>query len=386
MVRILFVVTFLFSMESCTATPQQTPPLQMGADQLDILIPLIKASRCALVVNHTSVINKKHLADTLQSLGVTIKKILAPEHGFRGSRPDGETIKDGMDTKTGIPIISIYGSNKKPSADQLQDVDVIIFDIQDVGTRFYTYISTMHYIMETCAEQNKKLIILDRPNPNGGYIDGPILEKEFQSFVGMHPIPIVHGLTVGELAKMINGEKWLENGVQCDVTIVPMKNWKHADVYNLPIKPSPNLPTDQSIKLYPSLCLFEGTVISVGRGTLTPFEKIGNPKLKDMPYAFTPIAIDTMSTNPPFKDKTCYGMDLSTVTVPEKIDLQYLLKMYQAYPEKEKFFIPYFSKLAGTKSLQEQIQKGFTEEQIRASWKPGLDVYKKMREKYLLYQ
>ncbi len=386
MVRILFVLGFLFSVESCSAHPQQTPLLQTGADQLDLLIPLIKDARCGLVVNHTAAVNNKHLADTLYSLNINIKKIFAPEHGFRGSRPDGETIKDGVDTKTGIPIVSIYGSNKKPSFQQLQDVDVLIFDIQDVGTRFYTYISTMHYIMETCAEQNKKLIILDRPNPNGSYIDGPILEKEFQSFVGIHPIPIVHGLTVGELAQMINGEKWLANGVQSDVTVIKMKNWKHDDVYNLPIKPSPNLPSDQSIKLYPSLCLFEGTVISVGRGTLNPFEKIGNPKLKNMPYQFTPVAIDTMSTNPPFKNEVCYGMDLSTVTVPSKLDLHYLLAMYQAYPEKEKFFTSYFSKLAGTKSLQDQITKGFTEDQIRASWKSALDAYKKMRENYLLYQ
>jgi uncharacterized protein YbbC (DUF1343 family) len=268
----------------------------------------------------------------------------------------------------------------------LKDVDVIIFDIQDVGTRFFTYISTMHYIMETCAEQQKKLIILDRPNPHGGYIDGPVLEKEFHSFVGMHPIPIVHGLTVGELAQMINGEKWLADGAQCDLTVIPMKNWKHDDVYTLPIKPSPNLPTDQSIRLYPSLCLFEGTVISIGRGTTTPFEKIGNPKLKDMPYSFTPIAIDTMSINPPFKNTTCYGLDLSSVSVPDKLDLHYLIEMYQAYPEKEKFFKPYIQQLAGTKSLQEQIEKGFTEDQIRATWKPGLDAYRKMREKYLLYQ
>lgn len=356
-----------------------------GAEQLEILLPMLKNKNVGLVVNHTSLVGKTHLADTLKSRGVAIKKVFAPEHGFRGSAADGETFKDGFDTRTGLPLISLYGSNKKPTAEQLADLDVVIFDIQDVGTRFYTYISTMHYVMEACAEHNKKMIVLDRPNPNGNYVDGPIREPDLKSFVGMHPIPVVHGLTVGELALMINGEGWLDNGVKCDVEIVPIKNWKHEDFYSLPVKPSPNLPNDQAVKLYPSICFFEGTQISVGRGTQTPFLVLGNPLLKDLPYQFTPVDIPGMSINPPHENKLCYGIDLSNVPAERELTLKYLLDFYQRYPEKEKFFISSFDRLAGTTKLKEQIKQGMSEEQIKETWKAGLDEFKKMRLKYLIY-
>ncbi len=365
--------------------PANKTQVRAGADQLDVLLPKLRNKRVALVVNHTSLVGHTHLADTLKSSGIIIQKVFAPEHGFRGAAADGEKIDDAIDAKTGLPIVSLYGANRKPTPEQLADLDVVVFDIQDVGTRFYTYISTMHYVMEACAEQRKKLIILDRPNPNGDYVDGPIRVPALKSFVGMHPIPIVHGLTVGELAQMINGEGWLEKSVKCDVDIIPVKNWKHQDFYSLPVKPSPNLPNDQAVQLYPSLCLFEGTVISVGRGTQMPFLVIGNPEFKDMPFSFTPQPMPGMSNDPPQKGKVCYGLDLSHVEVGTGINLQYLLDFYKKYPDKEKFFIGSFDRLAGTPELKEQIKKGFTEDQIKATWQKDLDTYRAMRAKYLLY-
>lgn len=367
----------------------QTPAsaqVVIGAQQLDVILPKLKGKNVALVVNNTSVIGKTHLTDTLIASGVTLKKIFAPEHGFRGTADAGEHVKDGIDIKTGLPLVSLYGSNKKPSPEQLQDVDVVVFDIQDVGVRFYTYISTMHYMMEACAEQNKKLIILDRPNPNGSYVDGPVLELPFKSFLGMHPIPLVHGLTVGELALMINGEGWLTGQKKCDIEIIAVKNWKHADPWPLKEKPSPNLPNDQSILLYPSLGLFEGTVMSVGRGTQMPFQVVGHPDLKDMDFQFTPVSIPGMAKNPLYENKVCYGIDLRNVKAKRELDLQYLLKMYQAFPDKSKFFNDKnFDTHLGTSSLREQIKQGISEEDIRKSWRVRLDDYKNMRSKYLLY-
>lgn len=365
--------------------PPEKTKVTLGADQLDVLLPMLRNKNVAVVVNHTSLVAETHLADTLQTSGIVIKKVFAPEHGFRGAAADGEKINDGFDSRTGLPIVSLYGANRKPTPQQLADVDIVIFDIQDVGTRFYTYISTMHYVMEACSEQGKKMIILDRPNPNGSYIDGPMRVPELKTFVGMHPIPIVHGLTVGELAQMINGEGWLEHGGKCDLEIIPLKNWTHQDSYSLPVKPSPNLPNDQAVKLYPSLCLFEGTVVSVGRGTETPFLIIGNPEFKDMPFSFTPRPMPGMSNDPPQNGKVCYGLNLSNVEVEPRINLKYLLDFYQKYPDKEKFFIGSFDRLAGTPVLKEQIKKGFTEEQIKATWQDGLATYREMRKKYLLY-
>lgn len=365
--------------------PPANAKVILGAEQLDVLLPGLKNKNVALVVNHTSLVGRTHLADTLQVSGILIKKVFAPEHGFRGAAADGEKINDGFDARTGLPIISLYGVNRKPTPEQLADVDVVIFDIQDVGTRFYTYISTMHYVMEACAEQGKQMIILDRPNPNGNYIDGPMRVPELKSFVGMHPLPIVHGLTVGELAQMINGEGWLEGGTKCNIEIIPLKNWSHQDPYSLPVKPSPNLPNDQAVKLYPSLCLFEGTVISVGRGTETPFLIIGNPEFKDMPFSFKPRPMPGMSNDPPQNGKTCYGLNLANVEVEPRMNLKYLLDFYQKYPDKEKFFIGSFDRLAGTPVLKEQIKKGLTEEEIRATWQEGLTAYREMRKRYLLY-
>ncbi len=383
MIRIWVIAVFLLS-TSCSAQINKEK-LAVGAEQLDQLLPKLANKSVGLVVNNTALVGKTHLVDTLVTLGANVTKIFGPEHGFRGDAADGEHVIDAVDAKTGVPVVSLYGKNSKPTAEQLQDLDIIIFDIQDVGARFYTYISTMTYLMEACADNNKKLIILDRPNPNGSYVDGPILQPELKSFVGMHPMPITHGMTVGEIALLLNGEGWLEGQKKCEVEIIKMKNWKHEDDYSLPVRPSPNLPNDQAIRLYPSICLFEGTVISVGRGTPTPFQVLGNPELKNMTYTFTPVPIKGVSIEPPLKNKLCYGMDLRSVTPARKFDLQYLLLFYQSYPDKEKFFTSYFDKLAGTTQLKQQIKDGLTEEQIRASWQPGLEEFKTKRNKYLLY-
>jgi uncharacterized protein YbbC (DUF1343 family) len=357
--------------------------VKVGADQLDRLLPLLKNKRIALVVNHTAMVGNTHLVDTLLKNGIIIKKIMAPEHGFRGRADAGETVKDGADTKTGLPIVSLYGNNKKPTQEQLSDVDLVVFDIQDVGVRFFTYISTLHYVMEACAENGKPVIVLDRPNPNGDYVDGPVLKAEHKSFVGMHTIPVIHGMTIGEYARMINGQGWI-NG-NCVLEVIPLQHWKHSDTYSLPHKPSPNLPNDHAIRLYPSTCLFEGTVISVGRGTQMPFEVVGHPDLKNMPFSFTPVSIEGMSKNPPFENKVCYGLDLQKISAKKQLDLSYLIQLYQAYPDKEKFFIPYFEKLVGTSLLREQIKSGMSEAAIRKTWEADLKTFMDIRKKYLLY-
>ena len=382
MIRIWMISAFLLVASFVHA---QKNKVTVGAEQLDVLLPLLKDKRVGLVVNNTSLVRKTHLADTLKSRGVQLIKIFGPEHGFRGDAADGEHVNDTLDARTGVAVISLYGKNRKPTPDQLKDIDVLIFDIQDVGTRFYTYISTMHEIMEVCSQLGKRLIILDRPNPNGSFVDGPIREEAFKSFVGMHPIPITHGMTVGELAQMINGEGWLEGGRKCKIQIIKIKNWKHDDEYSLPVRPSPNLPNDQAVRLYPYLCLFEGTVVSVGRGTPTPFQIIGNPEFKTLSYSFTPVPIKGVSIEPPLKNQLCYGMDLRNVKPAHKIDLQYLIQLYKLYPDKEKFFTAYFDKLAGTAQLKQQIKDGWTEEAIRKSWEPGLTAFKAKRKKYLLY-
>ncbi len=388
MIRLLVFGFFLLLSVSCqsqqASSVSSKTSVQTGADQIGTFYKSLLGKRVALVVNHTSLIGKTHLADSLKSLGINIVKIFGPEHGFRGNAADGEHVNDSVDVKTGIALVSLYGKNRKPTSQQLDDVDVVIFDIQDVGTRFYTYISTMHYVMEACAESGKKVMILDRPNPND-FVDGPMNEKPFQSFVAMHPIPIAHGLTVGELALMINGESWLTNKLKCEVEIVKLKNWKHGQTYELPVGPSPNLPNNQAIRLYPSICLFEGTVISVARGTAFPFQAIGNPELKGFTFTFTPVTIKGVAVKPPHENKVCYGIDLRSETPPRKISLSYLLTMYQAYPDKEKFFNSYFDVLAATPKLKQQILQGMTENQIRESWKSDLVVYQNMRKKYLLY-
>lgn len=392
MVLLTGILLFLLMITPDAQSAQQgnKGQLRLGADRIEVLIPMLKNKQVGLVVNQTSVLSNgyTHLLDTLTSRGVKVVKVFAPEHGFRGTEDAGEEITDSRDRRTGIPIISIYGKNKKPSPEQLSNLDVLIFDIQDVGVRFFTYISTMHYVMEACAENHKSLIILDRPNPND-FIDGPILEKAQRSFVGMHPIPILHGLTVGELAGMINGEGWLSCAPDtCQLTVVKMENWKHGNPYWLPVKPSPNLPNDQSIRLYPSLCFFEATNVSIGRGTYSPFQIIGFPDKKYGNFTFTPVSLDGFDKNPVQKNKLCYGEDLSGYPFSGGLTLKFFLDFYNKSGDDKAFFFSrpqWFDLLAGTKKLRWQIVKGMTEEEIKASWKPGLDTYKAMRKQYLLY-
>jgi uncharacterized protein YbbC (DUF1343 family) len=378
------VLLFTFPLAQVSVSQQ----ILTGAERPDLYLPMLKGKKVALVGNQTSIMPQsanKHVVDFLLENGIEIKKVFVPEHGFRGTADAGEKVDNSIDQKTGLPIISLYGNNKKPTANQIADLDAVIFDLQDVGTRFFTYISTMHYIMEACAENGKKVIIFDRPNPNGNYIDGPMLKQGFESFVGMHNIPIVHGLTVGELAKMINGEKWLKGGKTVDLEVIPVANWNHKQDYNLPIKPSPNLPSDLSIKLYPSTCLFEGTVVSLGRGTYFPFQVYGYPDPKFGGFTFTPISIDGMSKTPPHQDKLCYGRDLRNEPMSHKFTLEFLLEAYNKSGMKEKFFNNYFNTLVGTDELKKQILAGKTETEIRASWQKGLEEYQKTREKYLIY-
>lgn len=366
-------------------------PIIVGANRTEIYLPELKGKKVGIVANQTSVIFKNdqsytHLVDSLVSLNVSIKAVFAPEHGFRGKADAGEHIKDGMDSKTGLPIISLYGNNKKPKPEQLEDIDVLVFDIQDVGARFYTYISTLHYVMEACAELNISIIILDRPNPNGHYVDGPILEPEFQSFVGMHPIPVVHGMTIGEYAQMINAEGWLKDKITCDLLVVPMDNYNHKKSYDLPIKPSPNLPNAHAINLYPSLCFFEGTNVNAGRGTEKQFQVFGSPDLSasTFPYSYTPEPNEG-AKHPKHEGKLCYGMDLSNIEPLDQLDLSYIIKAYQHTTNQEAFFNSFFDKLAGTKKLKQQIMDGLSNEEIRASWKEGLEVFRMKRERYLIY-
>ncbi|MBI3501273.1 MAG: DUF1343 domain-containing protein [Bacteroidetes bacterium] len=364
--------------------------LKVGAEQTGNYFSLLKDKRIAVVAHPASLVKNTHLVDTLLKSGIKVKKIFAPEHGFRGNEGAGEKFKNNIDEQTKLPVISLYGKNFKPKADDLKDVDVVLFDLQDVGARFYTYLSTLHYVMEACAENKKQLILLDRPNPNGYYIDGPVLESKWKSFSGLHPVPIVYGMTIGEYAKMINGEKWLANGVQCNLTVIPIENYSHNDLYQLPVKPSPNLPNMSSVYLYPSLCLFEGTMVSVGRGTDKPFQIFGYPEMKGTAFAFTPASIQNASENPPYKDKLCWGYDVSNygemyVKYYKRIYLFWILNLYNTSSLKEKFFNIYFNNLAGNETLKKQIIDGKTEEEIRASWELALKKFKEVRKKYLLY-
>ncbi|MFV8331851.1 exo-beta-N-acetylmuramidase NamZ domain-containing protein [Flavobacterium sp. GSP14] len=359
--------------------------IKTGADNYNNYLPLLINKQIGIVTNQTSILsNKTHLVDFLLEKNIAIQKIFAPEHGFRGTADAGEHIVDGKDSKTGLSIISLYGDNKKPKLEQLAGIDIMVFDLQDVGARFYTYISSLHYIMEACAENNIPLLILDRPNPNGRIVDGPILEKEFSSFVGMHPIPLLHGMTIGEYAQMINGEKWLKNELQCKLTVIPCSNYNRKMDYSLPVKPSPNLPNDQAVNLYASLCLFEGTNVSVGRGTENQFQIYGSPYLPRDSFSFTPKP-NLGAQNPVYNGVLCYGENLSAVTKVNRLELKWLIKAYQTTNDKSKFFNPFFTKLAGTKKLQQQIEAGISEVKIRESWKKGLEAFTEMRKKYLIY-
>lgn len=373
-------------------------PVLTGADQTGKYLSYLKGKRVGMVVNPTSVIGGKSSVDSLHALGINIVKVFGPEHGFRGDVGAGVSVDDSKDLKTGITVISLYGKMHKPGKEALADVDIMVFDIQDVGARFYTYVATMHRVMEACAENGKELLILDRPNPNGFLVDGPVLDMKLKSGIGMHPVPVAHGMTVGEYAQMINGEGWLAGGIKCKIKIITVANYDHDKAYELPVNPSPNLNTQQSILLYPSLCLFEGTIISQGRGTMFPFTVLGNPDLKGVySFSFTPVSLKGMSDSPLFMNQACYGLDLRKYDTGEirrtrQINIKWLADLYKAYPYKEKFFdykqskeMGNFDKLAGNTLLKEQIIAGVPESEIRKTWKKDLDQFKKIRAKYLLY-
>ena len=388
--NVFFIFFIMLSTTKITTTYANEPKQSMvvGAEQFSLYAPKLKNKRVGLVVNQTSLVEQTHLVDSLLAKNINITKIFAPEHGFRGDHDAGAQVKNEVDAKTGIPLISIYGKNKKPSAEVLQDVDVIIFDIQDVGVRFYTYISSMHYMMEAAAEQGKQFIIFDRPNPNITYIDGPILEPQFKSFVGMHPIPILHGMTVGELAKMIKGEDWINKASDLKLTVIPIAHYSRTSHYSLPVKPSPNLPNDQSIALYPSLCFFEATPISIGRGTDFAFQVIGYSPIRLGEFSFTPRAIKGAALNPKFKNKIVYGLDLREIK-SDGLDLSYFITAYNKLHKNNITFFEradFMDKLAGTDKLRLAIEAGYSEQQIKQSWQQGITQFKARRAPYLLYK
>ncbi len=387
MKKLVYAFFFLILVSQCLGAKKTPIP---GANQIDQYKHLIEGKSVAVVANQTSMVGQTHLVDNLLGIGIDIKVIFAPEHGYRELASDGQTIMDGKDPRTGITLLSLYGTRRKPAPEDLKGIDVVLFDIQDVGARFYTYLSTLHYVMEACAENDIKFIILDRPNPNGFYFDGNISDTTWRSFVSMDPIPIVHGLTVGEYAMMINGEGWLKGKVKCDLTVIRCKKYNHRTFYDLPVRPSPNLPNQTSVYLYPSLCFFEGTRISVGRGTPFPFQVYGSPNLPDKGFSFTPDSA-AGSVNPPLKGIRCFGTDLRDAIINKlvpapSLNFDWVIEAYRNYPEKDKFFTTYFDVLAAGPELREMIQKGMTTEQIRATWKDGLEKYAKIRGKYLLYR
>ncbi|MBQ2852474.1 MAG: DUF1343 domain-containing protein [Bacteroidales bacterium] len=387
---LFFTISIFFS---CCNTYAQRKILNdqdaiVGASRLELYLPEIKDKNVGIVANQTSIFNDTHLIDTLLTYNIDIRKIFTPEHGFRGKADEGASVGNSIDEKTNIPIISLYGNNKKPTSSQLEDIDVLLFDLQDVGTRFYTYISTMTYVMEAAAENDISVIILDRPNPNGFYIDGPVLEDENSSFVGLHQVPVVYGLTIGEYALMVNGEHWLKDSLQCNLQVIPLGDYDRDCIYRLSVKPSPNLPNWESVYLYPSLCFFEGTVVSVGRGTQFPFQVYGHPSIQ-ADFTFTPRQAEGRN-KPLLCDKQCFGKNLTDYAhnfkkEKAKINLSWLIEAYNQLKDKEKFFNNFFLKLSGTKELQQQIEDGLSEKEIRDSWKEGLDKYKEIRKKYLLY-
>jgi uncharacterized protein YbbC (DUF1343 family) len=388
--RKIALIMLLVPLLACSRNGE-TVGLMTGAERTDDYIALLSGKGVALAANQTTMVGTTHLVDTLLSLGVDLKVIFAPEHGFREMAAAGAPITGGVDEKTGVKIVSLYGARYKPAPEDLEGIDVVIFDIQDVGARFYTYISTMHYVMEACAENGIACMILDRPNPNGFYFDGPIREPDFESFVGKHPVPVVHGMTVGEYALMVNGEGWLAGGVKCDLTVIKCTGWTHQTMYELPVRPSPNLPNQNSIYLYPSICFFEGTNISLGRGTDFPFQVFGAPEFEGLyDFSFMPVSRPEAG-NPPHKDKMCYGRDLREATamglVPSgRLDLSWVIEAYNAYPDKSRFFRNYFDTLAGTRKLREQIESGMSAEEIRETWKEELEAFGKIRGRYLLYE
>jgi uncharacterized protein YbbC (DUF1343 family) len=407
MVRLILILFLCFSAYACGNKTTQTvnvstsitkntnaekPPIICGACHTEDYFSIIAGKNIAIVANQSSLCDKTHLLDTLIGAGIKVVKVFCPEHGFRGDADAGAIISNDIDVKTGIPIISLYGSNKKPLPEQLQNIDNILFDLQDVGARFYTYISSLHYVMEACAEQGIKLIILDRPNPNGYYIDGPVLDTAYRSFIGMHPVPVVHGMSIGEYALMINGEGWLKDNIKCDLEIILCSGWNHSISYDLPVRPSPNLPNYRSIQLYPSLCLLEGTAISIGRGTNKQFQLIGHPEYNNWDsarYIFRPMP-NYGAQNPKLNGQTCYGFDLSESCAifkcdTSKLNIDFLINCYNHYPFKEQFFTSSFELLSGGTELKKQIINGVSGDEIRKSWEPQLTEFKETRKKYLLY-
>ena len=410
LLTILLVSSFLVA--TAFSNPVDHEPIKTGAEQTELYVPYLKGKRVAVMANPTSVIGKTHLVDSLHNLGINIVKVFGPEHGFRGGASAGIHVADELDKATGIPIVSLYGRKNKPSKEDLADVDVMLYDLQDVGVRFYTYINSMVRIMEACAENGKELLILDRPNPNGYLVDGPVLDMKYKSGIGMFPIPISHGLTVAEFAQMVNGEGWVsyassrtaapdpaKAGLKCQLKIIPVANYRHSMPYTLPVAPSPNLNTQQSILLYPSTCLFEGIYLNHGRGTYDPFCVLGSPELKGKyAFSYTPTGIKGMAETPLFMNQVCYGLDLrgyDTDSLREsgKINIQWILELYKAHPFKEKFFDRKLSNqmgnidgLVGDGNFRQQVKEGWTEEQIRATWEPGLTAYREMRKKYLIYE
>lgn len=402
-ILIISLSTLFLSSSKHTSVPDQSvyvnqQKILTGADQLDLYLPSLKGKRIAILANPTTIIGKTHLVDSLRTLGINIVKVFGPEHGFRGNASAGVQVADEKDASTGIPIISLYGKKNKPSKEDLADVDILIYDLQDVGCRFYTNINALSRLMEACHESDKELLILDRPNPNGYLIDGPILDMKFKSGIGMFPIPIAHGLTVGEFAKMANGEGWLTNKVKCKLRVIKVANYTHDMPYTLPVSPSPNLNTQQAVMLYPSTCLFEGTYLNHGRGTYFPFTVLGSPELKGIyEFSYIPVSIKGMAETPLHMNQVCYGLDLRNYDInilrkSKQINLQWLIELYNKYPYKEKFFDSSLSKemgtierLVGVADFRQQIIDGKSEKEIRASWEPGLSEYKEMRKKYLLY-
>lgn len=369
--------------------PVMARAVRPGIAEMASCKSLWEGKRVAIVANQTSLIDGRHSVDFLREQGVNIVRIFCPEHGFRGNADAGETVGNEKDAVTGLTVTSLYGKKKKPSSEDLRDIDLVIFDMQDVGVRFYTYLSTLHYVMEACAENHVPVWVADRPNPNAFYVDGPVLEMRHKSFIGMHPVPVVYGMTIGEYAAMVNGEGWLKDGVKCSLTVLRCQGWNREMVCDLPVKPSPNLPDRVSVMLYPSVCLFEGTVVSEGRGTDTPFQVFGHPDLKNMSYSFTPRSIPGMSKNPKCLGQKCYGMDLrdkyEEVKAAGRLRLDWLLCAYRNYKGKDAFFIPFFEKLAGTDQLRKAIEAGKSEEEIRASWQSGLKRFEQIRKQYLIY-
>lgn len=396
---IKYLIVFLVFISATSVSCQQPKPsgkvtsgnetILPGAYLTGEYLPLLKGKKTGIVANHTSLINDTHIVDSLILKGINVTKIFGPEHGFRGDQPDGIEISSNTDPKTGIEVISLYGDHKKPTKTDLQNIDILLFDIQDVGARFYTYISTLAYVMEACAENNIPLIVTDRPNPHGYYVDGPVLKQSFSSFVGLHSIPVVYGMTIGEYARMVNGEKWLKGEKQCKLTIIKCDNYTHNSRYQLPVSPSPNLQDMSAIYLYPSLCFFEGTVVSIGRGTKNPFKVYGHPKFKNSTYSFTPQPIKGVSENPLLKGQLCNGKyvgdDSEMIKSNGRLELSWLLDAYKNLGLNSAFFINYFEKLAGTNQLREQILAGKSESEIRKSWQPELEKFKEIRKKYLLY-